>query len=71
MYRNSGLPSQFQAIGSVGYSGEVSLEYRVGREWTVGVAGLRDARLNDRDLLPQVDRDVVQMRLTWERFRAF
>jgi hypothetical protein len=71
VYRNSGLPSQFQAIGSVGYSGEVSLEYRVGREWTVGIAGLRDARLNDRELLPQVDRDVVQMRLTWERFRAF
>ncbi len=71
VYRNSDLPSQFQAIGSAGYSGEVSLEYRVGREWTVGIAGLRDARLNDRDLLPQVDRDVVQLRLTWERFRAF
>ena len=71
VYRNSDLPSQFQAIGSAGYSGEVSLEYRVGREWTVAVAGLRDARLDDRDLMPQVDRDVVQLRLTWERFRPF
>jgi hypothetical protein len=71
VYRNSDLPSQFQAIGSAGYSGEVSLDYRVGREWTVGIAGLRDARLTDRELTPMVDRDVVQMRLTWERFRAF
>jgi hypothetical protein len=71
VYRNSDLRSQFRAIGPAGYSGEVSLDYRIGREWTVGVAGLRDARLGDTDVGRQVDRDVVQMRLTWERFRAF
>ena len=71
VYRNSDLPSQFQAIGPAGYSGELSLDYRMGREWTLGVAGLRDARLNDTDVGRQVDRDVVQVRLTWERFRAF
>jgi len=71
VYRNSNLPSQFTAVGPAGYSGEVSLDYRIGREWTVGVAGLRDARLNETNAGPQVDRDVVQMRLTWERFRPF
>ena len=71
VYRNSDLHSQFTAVGPAGYSGEVSLDYRIGREWTLGLAGLRDARLNDTNVGPQVDRDVVQLRLTWERFRPF
>ena len=71
VYRNAALPSQFTSIGSAGYTGEVSLDYHVGREWTIGVAGLRDGRLTDMDLGRQVDRDVVQLRLTWERFRPF
>ena len=71
VYRNSDLPSQFTAIGPAGYSGEVSLDYRIGREWTVGLAALRDARLNETDVGRQVDRDVVQLRLTWERFQPF
>ena len=71
VYRNSDLPSQFTAVGSAGYSGEASLDFRIGREWTIGVAALRDARLTDVNVGPQVDRDVVQMRLTWERFQPF
>src|SRR6266851_2804042 len=71
VYRNSDLPSQFTTIGPAGYSGEVSLDYRIGREWTVGLAALRDARLNETDVGRQVDRDVVQLRLTWERFQPF
>src|SRR6267143_1592429 len=71
VYRNSDLPRQFTAIGPAGYSGEVSLDYRIGREWTMGLAALRDARLNDTNVGPQVDRDVMQLRLTWERFRPF
>ncbi len=71
VYRNSDLPSQFTAMGPAGYSGEVSLDYRIGREWTVGLAALRDARLNDTDVGREVDRDVVQLRLTWERFQPF
>src|SRR6266851_2421784 len=59
------------ASGPAGYSGEVSLDYRIGREWTVGLAALRDARLNETDVGRQVDRDVVQLRLTWERFQPF
>ena len=71
VYRNSDLPSQFTAMGPAGYSGEVALDYRIGREWTVGLAALRDARLNDTDAGRQVDRDVVQLRLSWERFQPF
>jgi len=71
VYRNSDLPSQFTTVGPAGYSTEVSLDYRIGREWTVGLAALRDARLNDMGGGPQVDRDVAQMRLTWERFQPF
>jgi hypothetical protein len=70
VYRNSDVPSQFRSLGSAGYAGEVSLDYHVTREWTVGVAALRDAGLNNFDGR-QADRDVVQMRLTWERFRPF
>jgi hypothetical protein len=71
VYRNSDLHSQFSSVGPAGYSTEVSLDYRIGREWTVGLAALRDARLNDLGGGPQVNRDVVQMRLTWERFQPF
>jgi hypothetical protein len=71
VYRNSDVPRQFTAVGPAGYSGEVSLDYRIGREWTMGLAALRDARLNDTNVGPQVDRDVMQLRLTWERFRPF
>ena len=71
VYRNSDLSTQFTAVGPAGYSGEVSLDYRIAREWTMGVAALRDARLNDTNVGPQVDRDVVQLRLTWERFQPF
>jgi hypothetical protein len=71
VFRNSDLPSQFIRLGPVGYSAEASVDYRIAREWTIGVAALRDARLNQTDVGPQVDRDVVQMRLTWERFRPF
>jgi hypothetical protein len=70
IYRNAGIPSQFQSLGSAGYTGEISLDYHVTREWTLGLAALRDAPINSFDTM-RVDRDVVQMRLTWERFRPF
>jgi hypothetical protein len=66
IYRNAGLGKW--VLGSMGYSGEASLDYRFAKEWTFGVAALRDARLTDLSG-PQVDRDVVQLRLTWERAR--
>jgi hypothetical protein len=70
VYRNADIPSQFRWLGSTGYSGEVSLDYHLTREWTAGIAALRDGQFNNPTPL-QVDRNVVQMRLTWERFRPF
>jgi hypothetical protein len=52
----------------LGYSTEASLDYRFAKEWTMGAAALRDARITGLDG-PDVDRDVVELRLTWERAR--
>jgi hypothetical protein len=71
VYRNADVPTQFRDLGTTGYTGEVSLDYHLTREWSVGVAALRDARLIHQVGEVQADRDVVQMRLTWERFRPF
>ena len=71
VHRNADVPTQFTRFGAAGYTGEAAVDYHLGREWTVGVAVLRDARLNDVNVGRQVDRDVVQLRLTWERFRPF
>jgi hypothetical protein len=70
-YRNAAIPTQFTALGATGYSGEVSVDYHFTREWSIGVAALRDAQLFHEFQQLQADRDVVQMRLTWERFRPF
>lgn len=67
LYRNSGVGSS--ALGYVGYSAEAGLDYRFAREWSIGVAGLRDARINAGNDGLNVDRDVFQMRLTWEKAR--
>jgi hypothetical protein len=66
VYRNAGLGNW--VLGSLGYSTEASLDYRIAKEWTIGAAALRDARITDLDG-PDVDRDVVQLRVTWERAR--
>jgi hypothetical protein len=76
VYRNAGLGQW--VLGSMGYSGEASVDYRFAKEWALGFAALRDARLYeptqraaDGTVLrgPDVDRDAVQLRLTWERAR--
>jgi hypothetical protein len=66
VYRNAGLGNW--ALGSLGYSSEASLDYRFAKQWTIGAAALRDARITDLDG-PDVDRDVVQVRMTWEQAR--
>lgn len=67
MYRNTGADQQLQ-VGTIGYSAEAGVDFHLSREWTLGVAGLRDARLTDRYGF-NVDRDVVQVRISWERAR--
>jgi hypothetical protein len=66
MYRNAGVGNW--GLGALGYSTEASLDYRFAKEWTMGAAALRDARITGLDG-PDVDRDVVELRLTWERAR--
>ena len=67
IYRNAGVYTQ--SVGSIGYTGEVAVDWSLTRELKIGIAGLRDARLNDVTIEHQVDRNVVQLRLAWERAR--
>ncbi len=53
--------------GSVlGYGAGVGLDYRIGRAWILGATAARDARLGGADADHIVDRNVFQLRLTWE-----
>ena len=65
LYRNGYIEDQ-AGPSLIGYGGEASLNFKLTREWKIGVAALRDAQLND-PYLAKVDRDVLQLRLTWER----
>lgn len=68
MYRNASAFRQTE-IGTLGYGGEAGVDWSLTKNLKIGVAALRDARLNDLALAAQVDRDVVQFRLTWEKAR--
>jgi hypothetical protein len=68
MYRNAWVHDAFSA-GSMGYGGEIGVDWLLTKEFKLGVAAMRDARLSDATVGRQVDRDVVQFRLTWERAR--
>ena len=52
----------------IGYSVELGVDWRFTREWSLGLAGLRDARVTDRRVF-NVDRDVFQVRISWEKAR--
>jgi len=68
VYRNTAVGNFFQR-GALGYGTELDVDYRIAKEWTVGFAAARDARLTDTTVTQNVDRDVVQLRVTWERAR--
>jgi hypothetical protein len=68
VYRNTAVGNFWQR-GALGYGTELDVDYHIAKEWTVGLAAARDARLTDIDVGQQVDRDVVQLRVTWERAR--
>jgi len=68
VYRNTAV-GNFWRRGALGYGTELDVDYRIAKEWTVGLAAARDARLTDTDVTQNVDRDVVQLRVTWERAR--
>ena len=56
-------------IGSLGYGTEVGLAWKFTRDLRVEAAALRDARINDMTIAQQVNRDVIQLRLVWEKAR--
>ena len=68
LYRNA---DAFQplTVGAIGYGTEVGLAWKFTRDLRLEVAAMRDARVNDVTVAQQVDRDVVQLRLTWEKAR--
>jgi hypothetical protein len=68
VYRNTAVGNFWQR-GALGYGTELDVDYRIAKEWTVGVAAAREARLTDTVITQNVDRDVVQLRVTWERAR--
>ena len=46
-----------------------SMAWKFTRDLRVEVAAVRDARINDVTVAEQVDRDVFQLRLVWEKAR--
>jgi len=68
VYRNADV-SRTMDVGALGYSTEAALGWKFTRDLRIEAAGLRDARLNDLTVARQVDRNVLQLRLTWEKVR--
>lgn len=68
IYRNASAFRQTE-LGALGYGGEAGLDWSFTQNLKLGVAAMRDARINAGTVAQQVDRDVFQMRLTWEKAR--
>ena len=56
-------------IGALGYGVEVGIAWKFTRDLRIEGAALRDARINDVTVAQQVDRNVFQLRLVWEKAR--
>jgi hypothetical protein len=67
MYRNADV-SRAGDVGALGYGAEAGLGWKFTRDLRLEFAALRDARLNDVRAA-QLDRNVFQLRLTWEKTR--
>jgi hypothetical protein len=66
-YRNADIYNQWQA-GSSGYGGEAGADWYFTRDLRFGISAERDARLYDPNTNNNlVDRDVVQVRFTYEK----
>ena len=68
MYRNADV-SRAVDIGALGYGIEAGVAWKITRDLRLEAAALRDARLNDVTVAQQVNRNVFQLRLTWEKAR--
>jgi hypothetical protein len=70
IYRNSDAFRVWNApLGTVGYGGEAGAAVKFTRDLRIEVAAMRDARLSDPGTAALVDRDVMQVRLVWEKAR--
>jgi len=67
IYRNTDV-SRVLELGALGYGVGAGVGWKFTRDLRVEVAALRDARLFD-DTAVQVDRNLLQLRLTWEKAR--
>jgi hypothetical protein len=68
-YRNASVFDQY-APGTSGYGGEAGFDWSFTRELKFSVSALRDARIYDGNAgQGSVDRDVFQVRLTYEKAR--
>jgi hypothetical protein len=69
VYRNASAANQWEA-GSSGYGGEVGFDWAFTRDLKIGISGERDAVIYDPTIVTGVvNRDIVQMRLTYEKTR--
>lgn len=68
MYRNADVRRQLD-LGALGYGIEAGVGWKFTRDLRIEVAAVRDARVNDVTVAQQVDRNVFQLRLTWEKAR--
>lgn len=68
VYRNTDVVHSLE-LGALGYGAEIGVGWKFTRDLRLEVAALRDARLNDAAAAAVVDRNVMQLRLTWEKAR--
>jgi hypothetical protein len=68
VYRNADVSHPVD-IGALGYGAELGVGWKFTRDLRLEFAALRDARLNDLTAAAQVDRNVMQLRMTWEKAR--
>ncbi len=68
MYRNADVRRPLD-LGALGYGIEAGMGWKFTRDLRIEVAAVRDARVNDVTVAQQVNRNVFQLRLTWEKAR--
>lgn len=68
LYRNSSA-FDYTQLGVLGYSGEVGGAWKFTRNLRMELAALRDARLSNAAEAALIDRNMVQLRLVWEKAR--
>lgn len=67
-YRDADAFHSMSVIGAMGYDAEVGVDWAFTRELKIGVGAVRDAQLNNTAVAAQVNRDVIQVHLTWQKF---